>query len=115
MVHTTPYGQCGSSIAENPCETAVSCLGGCRHYMRRKGDTKSRERLLKIEAETLINLDKARDAVAVGKHNADNWLRAQQTVLDNVRKALAIDDDQAIADGAITAVNPQGPSIGEPL
>jgi hypothetical protein len=83
--------------------------------MRRKGDEKSRERLLKIEVETVTNLEKARDAAAAGKHNAENWLRAQQTVLDNVRKALAIDYDQSIADGAITAVNPEGPNIGEPL
>ena len=30
-VHTTPHGQCASNIAESPCATAVSCLGGCRH------------------------------------------------------------------------------------
>ena len=36
MLHTTPHGQCGSNIVENPCETAVSCLGGCRHYLRKK-------------------------------------------------------------------------------
>jgi hypothetical protein len=115
MVHTTPYGQCGSSIAENPCETAVSCLGGCRHYLRRKGDTNSRARLQKIEAETLANLEKAREARDAGKYNARNWLRAQETVLQTVREALAIDDDPEIVHGEIVAVNSDGPSIGEPM
>ena len=115
MSHTTPHGQCASNIAEAPCATAMSCLGGCRQYMRRKGDAKSRESLLRIERETLIALANAREAMAAGKFNAENWVRAQETTLKNARAALAIDDDPSVEIGDIRKVNPDGPLIGEPL
>lgn len=115
MSHTTPHGQCASNIAESPCATAMSCLGGCRQYMRRKGDAKSRESLLRIERETLIALSNARDAMSAGKFNAENWVRAQETVLKTARAALAIDDDPSIAIGDIERVSPDGPLIGAPL
>ncbi|MDE2481709.1 MAG: hypothetical protein KGN02_05930 [bacterium] len=115
MVHTTPHGQCASNIAENPCATAVSCLGGCRHYMRRKGDEVSRRRLLAIEQDTLVALQRAREARNEGKYNADNWVRAQETVLRTVRAALAIDDDATVQLGALRPVNPDGSALGEPL
>ncbi|MGZ3522672.1 MAG: hypothetical protein ACXWNK_13530 [Vulcanimicrobiaceae bacterium] len=115
MVHTTPYGNCASTIAENPCATAVSCLGGCRHFLRAKGDTKSRERLLKLEQQTLMELQKAREAANAGKLNAENWIRAQETVLSTVRAALAIDDDSSIPTGEAVAVKPDGPMLGESL
>lgn len=115
MVHTTPHGQCASNVAENPCATAVSCLGGCRHYLRRKGDEASRRRLLAIEKETLVALQRAREAQNEGKYNADNWVRAQETVLRTVRAALAIDDDAGAERGALRTVNPDGPVLGESL
>lgn len=115
MVHTTPHGQCASNIAENPCATAVSCLGGCRHYLRRKGDKASRRRLLSIEQETLVALQRAREAQNDGKYNADNWVRAQETVLRTVRAAIAIDDDPTIEHGAVRSVTPDGSVLGEPL
>jgi hypothetical protein len=113
MLHTTPHGQCGSNIVENPCETAVSCLGGCRHYLRRKNDPKSRASLLRIERETLVGLERAREAGERGQ--AKNWLEAQELVLRTVRAALAIDDDPNLKFGQAYAVNPDGPNRGEPL
>jgi len=115
MVHTTPLGNCASNIAEAPCATAVSCLGGCRHYLRRKGDEASRNRLLTIEAETLPALQRARQAASEGKYNAESWVRSQETVLHTVRAALAIDDDHDIDTGALRHVAPDGPLSGEPL
>jgi hypothetical protein len=115
MVHTTPLGDCASNIAETPCATAVSCLGGCRHYLRRKGDEASRNRLLTIEAETLPALQRARQAAFEGKYNAENWVRSQETVLHTVRAALAIDDDHDIDTGELRHVAPDGPLLGEPL
>jgi hypothetical protein len=88
MIHTTPHGQCASNIAESPCATAMSCLGGCRQYLRRKGDAKSRESLLRIERETVIALSKAREATALGKFNAENWVRSQETILRTTRAAI---------------------------
>ncbi|MGH7736656.1 MAG: hypothetical protein ACREMP_02120 [Candidatus Tyrphobacter sp.] len=115
MSHTTAHGQCASNVAEAPCATAMSCLGGCRQYMRRKGDAKSRESLLRIERETLIALADAREAMAAGKFNAENWVLAQETTLKNTRAALAIDDDPAVEVGDLRQVSPDGPLIGEPL
>jgi hypothetical protein len=115
MSHTTAHGQCASNIAEAPCATAMSCLGGCRQYMRRKGDARSRESLLRIERETLIALRNAREAMAAGKYNAENWIRAQETILKTTRAALAIDDDATTGIGELRHVNPDGPLIGEPL
>lgn len=113
MLHTTPHGQCGSNIVENPCETAVSCLGGCRHYLRKKNDVSSRLSLLRIERETLIGLDRAREAGDVGQ--ARNWVEDQERVLRTTRAALAIDDDPTLIDGKAYAVNPDGPNLGVPL
>ena len=115
MSHTTPHGQCASNIAESPCATAMSCLGGCRQYLRRNGDTKSRESLLRIERETLVALHNAREAMAAGKFNAENWVRAQETILKTTRAALAIDDDPSTEIGDLRHVSPHGPLIGEPL
>jgi hypothetical protein len=113
MLHTTPLGQCGSNIAENPCQTAVSCLGGCGHYLRRKGDEASRLALLRIKRETLDALERAK--ALASKANAANWIRGHETVLKNVAAALAIDDDTQIAEGELRHVNPGGPIIGKPL
>lgn len=44
--HRTQVGNCGSNISEWPCETALSCLGGCVHYLRKKNDPVSRVRLI---------------------------------------------------------------------
>ena len=115
MLHTTPLGQCGSNIAENPCATAVSCLGGCRHYLRKKNDSKSRAALLRIERETVEALDRAYAAAAAGKPNAINWIQSHERVLRTVRAALAIDDDPLLLNGETRAVNPNGPMLGEPL
>jgi hypothetical protein len=115
MVHTTPLGDCASNIAEAPCATAVSCLGGCRHYLRRKGDESSRNRLVTIESETISALQRARQAAFQGKHNAENWVRSQEVVLRTVRAALAIDDDPSLNPGALQHVSPDGPLLGEPL
>jgi hypothetical protein len=113
MLHTTPHGQCGSNIVENPCETAVSCLGGCRHYLRKKNDPVSRASLLRIERETLLAIERASAAGDVGQ--AKNWLENQERVLRTTRAALAIDDDPNLADGEVCQVNPGGPNIGVPL
>jgi len=113
MLHTTPHGQCGSNIVENPCETAVSCLGGCRHYLRKKNDPKSRASLLRIERETLVALDRARGAGDVGQ--AKNWVEDQERVLRTTRAALAIDNDPTLTDGEAYAVNPDGPNLGVQL
>jgi len=115
MIHTTPHGQCASNLAETPCATALSCLGGCRNYLRKKGDQKSRKTLLLLESETLIALERARVAASEGKHNAENWIKGQETVLRTVRAALAIDDDNTLSDGEAHRVTPDGENRGEPL
>ena len=115
MLHATPLGDCGSSIAENPCETALSCLGGCRHYLRRKGDEASRLSIERIARDTVGALQRAREAVIQGKYNAENWVSAQETVLATARAALAIDDDASMALGELGRVTPDGPLIGKPL
>jgi hypothetical protein len=115
MVHTTPHGSCGSNIAEAPCATAVSCLGGCRQYLRRKGDEVSRKSLERIKEESLVNLVRSREAMAAGKYNAENWVRTHETVLANVQRALAIDDDVRVPVGEFRHVTPDGPMLGEPM
>jgi hypothetical protein len=115
MLHATPLGDCGSNIAENPCETAVSCLGGCKHYLRRKNDRSSRLSLLRVEGVAIEALGRARDAAATVKPTAPNWIESQERVLRTVRAALAIDDDPTLIDGSLYAVSPNGPVLGEPM
>ncbi|MGB8204314.1 MAG: hypothetical protein WCE83_06530 [Candidatus Baltobacteraceae bacterium] len=113
MVHVTHLGRCASNIAENPCATAVSCLGGCGHYLRRKGDAKSRVALQRIEREAAEQLERAK--ALSNKGNAANWVLTHETVLKNARAALAIDDDPQVADGELRHVNPGGSILGKPL
>jgi hypothetical protein len=53
--------------------------------------------------------------MAAGKYNAENWIRAQETILKTTRAALAIDNDATAGIGELRHVNPDGPLIGEPL
>ena len=115
MIHATPYGHCASNVAESPCETALSCVAGCRHFLYQKGNEKARARLLLIEQEAITGLARAEEAQSQGKYNAENWISAQHTTLKHVRAAWAIDEDIAIEHGALERVSPDGPVIGEPL
>jgi hypothetical protein len=115
MGHSTPNGDCSSNVAETPCATALSCLGGCTYYLRRKNDQKSRDRLLVVQSETEVLLAKANEAEDAGMYNAANWVNAQRTVLRTIHDALAIDDDPEIADGAFARVSPSGPNLGKPV
>jgi hypothetical protein len=115
MGHSTPNGDCTSNVAETPCATALSCLGGCTYFLRRKNDQKSRDRLLVVQSETEVLLANANEAEGAGMYNDANWVNAQRTVLRTIQDALAIDDDPKILEGAFARVNPGGPNLGKPL
>jgi hypothetical protein len=69
--------------------------------------------LLRIERETLVGLDRAREAGDVGQ--AKNWVEDQELILRTTRAALAIDDDPSLIDGKAYAVNPDRPNLGVPI
>ena len=113
MMHHTPSGECASNVAEMPCTLGLSCLSGCRYYMRRKNDAKSRKSLLDLKARTGEALQRAEAAKGQGKHHAKSWVEAQQTILRTISEALSIDDDPAVADGEAVSIVPEGKDMGE--
>jgi hypothetical protein len=120
QTHTTPNGECGSNLAETPCEVALSCLSGCVYYYRNKNDQKSRKALLRIKERTIEALQHARHGL-VGqtlhtmKQAAASWVASQETILRNLERALAIDDDDAIPNGQLMQIFLDGKIVGRPL
>ncbi len=112
-VHMTSLGGCIHNRAEMPCPIATNCLSGCGDYIRVKGDQRSRKALEKLQSGTRKALSNAEAAKVTGKFNAENWIDAQQRVLTNSERALAIDDDDSIADGTPVHLNPGADSLGE--
>ena len=114
-VHTTSLGGCVHNLAEMPCPVATSCLSGCGDYIRTKGDARSRSALETLRESTLIALQRAEAAATAGKHNALNWHRAHERTLANIERALAIDEEQEVENGAMVRINPDQISLGEAI
>lgn len=46
---------------------------------------------------------------------ANNWVKHNETIIENIDKALAIDEDTQPPSNELIPVNVSGPAIGEPL
>ena len=115
-VHITPFGVCVHNFAATPCKHHLNCLRGCGDYLRQKGNQQERATLLDLRKRTETELAKARDGVTQAEYGASNWVAHQEKTLAGVNAALAVDDDLPQADGEMTPVFPNKPSLGdEPL
>lgn len=87
--HVTAFGLCLHDFAVTPCPYHLNCVRGCADYLRTKGSSGERHRLVQIQrgTEPVLASAMARGAVAKAR------IAHCEETLDGVRKALAVDED----------------------
>jgi hypothetical protein len=96
-VHVTAFGLCLHDFAVTPCPYHLNCVRGCPDYLRTKGSSSEHHHLAQIELATERALvgAKARGDVAQA------WVNHYEDTLAGIRRALAVDEDAALSDGAL--------------
>jgi hypothetical protein len=114
-VHHTPYGLCLHDFAQNPCDKHLNCLSGCKEFHRTKGDQNERTNLKILKSQTTIALDQAKKEADDDTWGANNWIKHNEVIIENIDKALAIDEDDQASSNELMPVHISGRTIGEPL
>lgn len=114
-VHHTPYGLCLHDFAQNPCDKHLNCLSGCKEFHRTKGDQTERANLKTLKSQTSVAIDHAKKEADDDTWGANNWVQHNKIIIENIDKALAIDEDNQTSSNELIPVNISGPAIGEPL
>jgi hypothetical protein len=114
-VHHTPYGLCLHDFAQNPCDKHLNCLSGCKEFHRTKGDQTERSNLKTLKAQTTAAIDHAKKEASDNTWGANNWLKHNEVIIENIDKALAIDEGCQTSSNKLIPVNISGTAIGEPL
>lgn len=96
-VHITPLGYCVHDFAIEPCPYHLNCLGGCSHYLRKKGDEAERSNLIRIRDITVKSLESAELAIEE-RGVSDAWVRHNQNIIAGIDAALAVDDSDTEGD-----------------
>ena len=91
-VHYTPYGLCTHDFAQNPCDKHLNCLSNCKEYHRTVGNYEERRNLKLLQKKTVIALTNAKQEMEEGAFGASALVTYNQDILDNIGKALAVDD-----------------------
>lgn len=91
-VHHTPYGLCTHDFAQNPCEKHLNCLSNCKEYHRTIGNQEERRNLKLLQEQTSTALDHAKNETKEGTWGANAWINHHQNILDNIQKALDLDE-----------------------
>ncbi len=99
-VHFTPMGICIHDFAVEPCPYHLNCVRGCPDYLRTKGDLRQRRYLMEIQAQTEKALADARQKVAeTDGEVAQGWVTHHEQTLQGICLALAVDEEETIAQG----------------
>ncbi|MDF2690821.1 MAG: uncharacterized protein K0S29_676 [Gammaproteobacteria bacterium] len=114
-VHHTPYGLCLHDFAQNPCDKHLNCLSGCKEFHRTKGNQEERKNLKLLKNQTTAALNQAKLEQSQESWGAENWINHNQNIIQNIEKALAIDDEETEGSKEHVSINPDGKSIGEPI
>jgi len=114
-VHHTPYGLCLHDFAQNPCDKHLNCLSGCKEFHRTKGDQTERTNLKILKSQTTTAIDHAKNEADDDTWGANNWVQHNKIIIENIDKALAIDEDNQTSGDELIPVNISGMVIGEPL
>jgi hypothetical protein len=109
-IHVTPYGLCVHDFDTAPCPFHLLCVKGCKMFVRIKGHKEQRDAI-----ETLLNFEEEKLAELEHQDAAENWIIDAKTTRDGCRRALAVDDDDSVADGTHVRVFPDGECLGEPV
>gem|GEM_PF-1490104 len=92
-VHYTPYGLCLHDFAQNPCDKHLNCLSNCKEYHRTVGSEEERNNLKQLKVQTVTALEHAKKEASNDTWGANNWVKHNQNILENIDKALSIDND----------------------
>jgi hypothetical protein len=102
--HTTDIGMCVSDWSLAPCASHGACAAGCGDHMLIKGNERHLQRAKQLLAEHEAMLAQAKQAVGEGEGDAGPWVEHNEKMIAGLRKAVAVHQDTAIADGTIVQV-----------
>ncbi len=102
----TLYGMCVHDYAMAPCQKQRECMT-CKEHVCFKGDHVTLERLLILETQTELLLEKAQQAHRDGDFGADRWVDNHKWKLAHVRTMRMALQNPQIPDGAILRI-PEG-------
>lgn len=114
-VHHTPYGLCLHDFAQNPCDKHLNCLSGCKEFHRTKGNQTERANLKALKLQTTVAIDYAKKETDDDTWGANNWVQHNKVIIENIDKALSIDEDHQASSNELIPINISGKFIGEPL
>jgi len=103
----TPYGMCVHDYGQGPCERHFSCAG-CSELLRRKGDGDERAAINGAIDRTRMSLEAAKAEDGDSTCGAANWVARHEHHVIDLIALLAVDDNEAIADGELVRVWPDG-------
>lgn len=102
----TLYGMCVHDYAMAPCQKERECMT-CQEHVCIKGDHASLERILLLEAQTELMLQRAQKAHQVGDFGADRWVDNHKWKLAHVRSMRMALEHRGVPDGSILRI-PEG-------
>jgi hypothetical protein len=101
-VHITPYGLCIHDFDAQPCPYHLVCVKGCKMFIRIKGRQEQRRNI-----EALLAFEEEKIAQFAGDGAAENWIIDAKETRDGCLRALAVDEDETVANGTPVRVFPE--------
>lgn len=111
-MHHTPYELCLHDFAQNPCDKHLNCLSGCKEFHRTKGDQTERTNLKSLKSQTTSAIDHAKREADNDTWGANNWVQHHKVIIENIDKALAIDEDSQVSSNELIPINISDKAIG---
>lgn len=111
-MHHTHYELCLHDFAQNPCDKHLNCLSGCKEFHRTKGDQTERTNLKSLKSQTTSAIDHAKREADNDTWGANNWVQHHKVIIENIDKALAIDEDSQVSSNELIPINISDKAIG---
>jgi len=102
----TLYGMCVHDYAMAPCQKQRECMT-CKEHVCIKGDHVTLDRILLLEKQLELLLEKARQAQQDGDFGADRWVDNHKWKLAHVRTMRIILENEEVPDGSVIRI-PEG-------
>lgn len=99
----TLYGMCVHDYAMAPCQKQRECMT-CKEHVCIKGEHVTLERLQRLEAQTELLLQRARQAHNDGDFGADRWVDNHKWKLAHIRTMRMALQNPQVPDGAILRI-----------
>lgn len=101
--HITSIGACVQNFSLAPCPSHGSCAG-CSEHLVVKGRPEHKAEAERLLEEHQAMLDAARGEMADGTFNAGTWVAHNEKVVEGLKKAIAVHQNAAIADGTVVQI-----------